>query len=315
MRVLIADDDSLCCELLREVLICLGHDCFAVEDGDAAWSHLVAHGADLVISDWQMPGLSGVELCEQVRAHPEIDYPYFILLTGRGDLCDVLTAVRAGVDDHLAKPVDLDELDARLIVAERVRATHREIRRTREALEVANARLDEAAHRDALTGLGNRLRLDEDLAGVHARFLREGHAYNIALLDVDHFKEYNDTYGHQAGDALLAEVGRVIASELRDGDLAYRYGGEEFLVVLPSPTIEAAATGVERLRRCVASATLAGHLPAGATLSAGLARADAHETIAGVIGRADRAMYRAKNAGRNQVIVDAGLARLGTTPE
>jgi len=304
VHILVADDDTLCCELLRELLRSFGHDCVTVNDGDSAWRHLESCGADVVISDWQMPGLSGVELCERVRTNPVIAYPYFILLTARGDRVDVLTSLRAGVDDHLAKPVDLDQLEARLIVAERVRALHLEILQARKAMEAANLRLDEAAHRDELTGLGNRLRLNEELAGIHGRFVREGHPYNIALFDIDHFKHYNDTHGHQGGDALLAEVGRVVASQLRRGDRAYRYGGEEFLVVLPNRTIEAAATGAERFRRCVAAATASSHLPAAVTMSAGVAGAAPGEPIEGVIGRADRALYGAKSAGRDTVVVD-----------
>ena len=305
MHILVADDDSLCCELLRELLRGFGHDCVAVHDGDAAWHHLVAHGADVVISDWQMPGLNGVQLCERVRAHSEIAYPYFILLTGRGDRVDILTSLRAGVDDHLAKPLDFDSFEARLIVAERVRDLHLEILRTRRALETANRRLDDAAHKDSLTGLGNRLRLKEELRGIQGRFVREGSVYHIALLDVDHFKRYNDTHGHQAGDALLTEVGRVITSELRSGDRAYRYGGEEFLIVLPNRTIEQAAKGAERIRCRVAAVTAAGPLPAAVTLSAGLAGATFGDTIESVIGRSDRAMYQAKSLGRDRLVIDA----------
>lgn len=305
MHILVADDDSLCCELLRELLGSFGHDCVAVHDGDAAWHHLAAYGADVVISDWQMPGLNGVQLCERVRAHSEIAYPYFILLTGRGDRVDVLTSLRAGVDDHLSKPLDFDSFEARLIVAERVRALHLEVLRTRRALETANLRLDEAAHKDSLTGLGNWLRLSEELRGIQGRFVREGSVYHVALLDVDHFKRYNGTHGHQAGDALLTEVGQVITSELRPGDRAYRYGGEEFLIVLPNRTIEQAAKGAERIRRRVAAVTAAGPLPAAVAMSAGLAGATLGETIESVIGRSARAMYQAKRLGRDRLVVDA----------
>lgn len=304
MKVLVADDDFLLLELLRGLLDSSGYECVTVGDGESAWKHLLLEGADIVISDWLMPGLNGVQLCERVRAHPQIEYPYFILLTARGEHNDVLTAVRAGVDDHLPKPLDLDVLEARLIVAERVRTLHREMNRTRKALEAANQRLNEAAHRDALTGLGNRLKLNNDLPGIHGRFLREGYVYNLALFDIDRFKDYNDTHGHQLGDALLAEVGRVFSSELRQGDLAYRYGGEEFLLVLPNRTIEEAAKGAERFRRTVAEVTANPDLPAAATLSAGVARVTAGESIENVIGRADRALYEAKRDGRDQVVVD-----------
>lgn len=304
MRVLVADDDSLLLELLRGLLESNGHECRTVTDGESAWKHLVSEGADIVISDWLMPGLNGVELCERVREHPEIEYPYFILLTARGDHRDVLTAVRAGVDDHLPKPLDLDVLEARLIVAERVRTLHREMNRARRDLESANRRLDEAAHRDALTGLGNRLRLNIDLPGIHSRFEREGYIYNIALFDIDRFKDYNDTYGHPMGDALLTEVGKVFMNQLRQGDLIYRYGGEEFLLVLPNRSLEEAARGADRFRRTVAAVTAEADLPAPATLSAGVARAWRGETVESVIGRADKALYKAKRTGRNRVVVD-----------
>ncbi|HYN99847.1 MAG TPA: diguanylate cyclase, partial [Actinomycetota bacterium] len=265
MRVLVADDDSIVLELLRGLVDSFGHECIAVTDGEAAWSELVSNGADIVISDWLMPGLNGVQLCERVRAHPEIEYPYFILLTARGDHNDVLTAVRAGVDDHLVKPLDLDVLEARLIVAERVSSLHREMHRTRQELEDANRQLAEAAHQDALTGLGNRLRLNIDLPRIHSRFERERYIYNIALFDLDRFKEYNDTHGHQQGDALLSEVGKVFLAELRQGDLVYRYGGEEFLLVLPNRSLEEAVKAAERFRRTVADATATQDLPAPAT--------------------------------------------------
>ncbi len=144
MHVLVADDDELCCVLLRELLRTFGHECVTVNDGEQAWRHLEAHGADVVISDWQMPGLSGVELCQKVRAHPEITYPYFILLTARGDRADVVASLRAGVDDYLAKPLDLGQLEARLVVAERVRALHLEVIHARQDLADSNRRLDRA---------------------------------------------------------------------------------------------------------------------------------------------------------------------------
>ena len=306
MHVLVADDDELSCVLLRELLRTFGHDCVTVTDGTKAWEYMVAHGADVVISDWQMPGLSGVELCQQVRAHPDIASPYFILLTGRGDRVDVLNSLRAGVDEHLAKPLDIAQLEARLIVAQRARAMQLETIQVRQDMAAANRRLDEAAHRDALTSLGNRLRLEEDLPNIHERFVRAGHAYNIALVDIDHFKGYNDSYGHQAGDALLAETGRVLASQLRRGDLVYRYGGDEFLIVLPNRTVEEAGKAAERIRTCVAAATTAAALPAPATMSAGVAGPACGETIESVIERADQALYGAKKAGRDQVLVDVG---------
>lgn len=297
MEILIADDDPIFLEVVSELVGSLGHMVVAVDDGEAAWRHLLTQGADVVVSDWRMPGLSGVELCERLRAHPEIAYPYFILLTALGDRPHVLEALRAGVDDYMAKPLDPSELEGRLIVAERVRSLHLKILRTKATLE-------EAARRDVLTGLGNRLCLNEDLVRIHGRFVREGHSYNVVLFDIDRFKDYNDTHGHQAGDALLALVGGVIAAEIRDGDFAYRYGGEEFLIVLPSRTIEEAALGADRIRRRVVERAAASDLMTLITLSGGVAGALPGESPEKTIGRADAALYRAKNAGRDRLIAD-----------
>jgi diguanylate cyclase (GGDEF)-like protein len=297
VRILIADDDPVITELLIELVTSFGHDCTAVNDGVSAWERVLSEGADVIISDWMMPGLTGLQLCERVRAHAEIAYPYFIVLTARGEHDDVLTALRAGADDHLAKPLDLDELQARLIVAERVRALHLKMRDTQAALELT-------AHRDALTGLGNRLSLNEDLLSIHGRFVREAHAYSIVLLDIDYFKNYNDSYGHQRGDAALTQVGRIIASEIREGDAAYRYGGEEFLLVLPNRSLEEAAQGAERIRASVAEAAAVSGLLAPVTLSGGVAGVLPGESIENAIGRADNALYLAKNAGRNQLVIE-----------
>lgn len=124
MRVLVAEDDDLVREILQAVVEGFGHDCIPVADGRAAWEHLVAEGADVVITDWHMPVMTGLELCERVRATPAIVYPYFILLTASAERADVVTALRAGVDDHVSKPPNIDELEARLVIAERVRALH-----------------------------------------------------------------------------------------------------------------------------------------------------------------------------------------------
>lgn len=304
MQVLIADDDPLFAGILRELVRSFGHECVIVGDGGAAWQHLLTNGADVVISDWQMPGLTGVQLCQMVRDHPEISYPYFIVLSAQGSRHDVLAAVRAGADDHVTKPPDLDDLEARLIVAERVRALQVEVENARRELEQVNAKLYEAAHRDVLTGLGNRLRLNEDLPAIHARFARQGYPYHVVMLDIDHFKAYNDTLGHQAGDALLAAVGRAITTNLRLGDEAYRYGGEEFLLILPNRSLDEAALGAERIRRAIGAATSVGSLPKPATLSAGLAGVVAGETPEQVVNRADKALYRAKDGGRDQLVVD-----------
>jgi DNA-binding response OmpR family regulator len=128
MRILVAEDDNLFREILQAVLEGLGHECVSVANGQEAWDYLQAEGAEVVITDWHMPKLTGLELCTRVRAAPEIVYPYFILLTATADHRDVVQALEAGVDDHLPKPPNMDELEARLVVARRVRALHLKLR-------------------------------------------------------------------------------------------------------------------------------------------------------------------------------------------
>ena len=160
--------------------------------------------------------------------------------------------------------------------------------------------LGRRAHRDALTGLGNRLAMDEEMANIQDRFDRYQHGFCIALLDIDHFKNFNDTYGHQAGDRALAEVGAAIASEIRQGDLAYRYGGDEFLIVYPEQTAASTLIAVQRIRHRVEKIALQTDVPGPVTLSAGVAEARPHDGADSVVGHADEALYRAKHQGRNQ---------------
>lgn len=282
MRVLLAEDDPISQRVLLRAMEQLGHQCQAVSDGDAAWE-LFCHGTpDVIISDWAMPGMDGLELCRRVRSGGPAAYTYFIFMTGHDDRQSFLDGMRAGADDYLMKPIDLDALEARMIAASRVMALHH--------------RLVEAARTDPLTGVGNRLRLRDDLDALYARVARYGHTYAVGLCDVDHFKRYNDTHGHVAGDDALLRVAQVIAGQLRTGDAVYRYGGEEFLVLLPEQTLASARVAMERVRAAVEASSPV-------TVSCGVA------TIARVdgppwevwIARADEALYRAKAEGRNRV--------------
>jgi len=164
--------------------------------------------------------------------------------------------------------------------------------------------LERVAYRDALTGLGNRLAMDEDMRSIQDRFDRYGNGFCIAMLDIDHFKSFNDSYGHQAGDRILAEVGAAIASEIRPADLAYRYGGDELLIVYPHQSVATTCIGVQRIRHRVEKIASHADFPGPVTLSAGIADARDRERYETIVRRADRALYRAKDAGRNQVCVE-----------
>lgn len=302
LDVLVVDDHAATRSGIAKAVRGLGHVCREAVDGDDAWQMLEAVRADVVISDWQMPGLSGPELCRRLRAaSADAPYTYFILMTGYHDRAQLLGAMSAGADDFQRKPVDVDELEARLVSASRVVALHRRLAAQTSALRRDSATLFAASRTDALTEVGNRLRMDEELATACARAQRYGHRYSLAICDLDRFKDYNDARGHLAGDRALREVSAALSRCLRRGDSVYRYGGEEFVVLLPEQDLLEATLAVERIRAEVEGLAIAA--PASVlTLSAGVAQLDAvDDSPATWLGRADEALYAAKAAGRNRV--------------
>jgi two-component system chemotaxis response regulator CheY len=295
VQILVADDDRTSRLLVRASLEKLGHGALLAADGEEAWSLFSSAGPDVVITDRVMPGIDRLELCRRIRAEPR-SYTYVVLLTGLTDRADVLEGMRAGADDYLIKPVDPFDLQVGLIAAERVTALHRELERYRSEQDRLNVDLAELARTDALTGLGNRLRLDEDLSQLHWRCARYGWVYSVAVCDLDRFKAYNDAQGHLGGDEALRRIAATLVETARRGDGVYRYGGEEFVIVLPSQDPEHARLAAERIRAAVEAA---GPL----TTSVGVATftPGADERPETVLGRADAALYRAKHAGRNRV--------------
>ena len=193
MRILIAEDDAVSRTILRRAVEKTGHECLAAADGEEAWGLYKENpDIDVIISDWMMPGVDGLELCRRVRADGREGYTYFIFLTALGDREHLLQGLEAGADDYLSKPLDRDELGMRLTSALRVTELHRRLAVQNEELEQLNRMLFEQSRQDPLTSLGNRLRLREDLQVLQSRADRYGHSYAVVLLDVDFFKAYND---------------------------------------------------------------------------------------------------------------------------
>jgi diguanylate cyclase (GGDEF)-like protein len=290
MHVLIADDDPGTRLTISAAVERLGHRCTVTEDGAAAWRAYQAEVPDAVITDWQMPGMDGTALVRAIREQRDGRYAYVMVLTGVADEESARATMEAGADDLLLKPLEHAQLERKLIAAGRVTAMHR--------------RMHEDARHDAATGLANRLRLAEDLEVLCGRVARYGHVYCVAVFDVDNFKGVNDAAGHLFGDQTLRQIAGALQSEIRSGDAVYRYGGEEFLVLLPEQSLETAALAAERLRAAVES--LAIPHPAGGvvTISAGVAGLDNPECRPDeVFELADQALYRAKEGGRNRVEV------------
>jgi two-component system cell cycle response regulator len=305
LRVLIAEDDAVSRTILRRAVEKIGHECLAATDGEEAWNLFKeSPDIDVIISDWMMPGVDGLELCRRVRNDGRSGYTYFIFLTALGDREHLLRGLEAGADDYLSKPLDRDELGMRLTSASRVTELHRRLAFQNEELEKLNRLLFEQSREDPLTSLGNRLRLREDLKTLQSRAERYGHNYAIVLCDVDFFKAYNDRYGHLAGDDVLRRVAATIAAGLRVGDTAYRYGGEEFLMMLPEQDAEAALGAADRLRRAVEDLGIPHAVggPSGVvTISGGVATSAGMKDADALLKAADTALYAAKKAGRNRV--------------
>jgi two-component system cell cycle response regulator len=307
LKILIAEDNAVSRTILKKAVEKFDHECLAAEDGEKAWElYRKTPGVDVIISDWMMPGIEGLELCRLVRGEERNEYTYFIFLTSLGDRDHLLMGLEAGADDYLSKPLDRGELQVRLISASRVTALHRRLAYQNNELGRLNRKLFEQSRKDPLTHLGNRLRLREDLETLSAQVERYGHSYCVMLCDVDFFKAYNDTYGHLAGDEVLKRVADMISENIRGGDLAYRYGGEEFLITLPEQSLESAVSTADRLLRAVENLLIPHEKnpPGVVTISLGVAALLAGKPMSAddLLKEADEALYRAKESGRNRVV-------------
>ncbi len=296
MKVLLADDDLVSRRLLEAMLVRLGYDVVVASDGLEARQILLApDGPRLAILDWLMPGADGLDVCRAVRERPT-PYVYIILLTSKDQHDDLVTAFEAQVDDFITKPYEALELRARLRSGERVVSLQARLLETQALLK------HQASH-DTLTGLWNRGQIHAQLDADLHQAGRTGRPLSVVMTDIDHFKQVNDHHGHAAGDDVLREVARRIRSTLRTSDEVSRYGGEEFLLLLPDTPFPEARAIAERVRTAVAEPpivtrnadlTVTVSLGVACTTDVGLAR-DA------LIAAADQALYRAKAAGRNRV--------------
>jgi two-component system cell cycle response regulator len=314
MNILVAEDDRASSLKLRRTLEKMGHSVDVVYNGADAWRRVrFDGGVTLLISDWEMPEMDGPELCRLIRAQSNTLYTYIILLTARASRDDRLVGLQAGADDFLTKPLDAGELVARLNIAWRILAMQEQLRahaaqlaelhaaleRQNALLEQKNALLAERAVTDGLTGLSNRRHFDEALRAALSFASRHDQPLSLMLLDVDHFKSYNDAFGHPAGDNVLRAVAEILQSNARDNDVVARYGGEEFALVLPATDACCVRSVAERLRAAVASRPWPLRP---VTASFGLATTNTSDPEAiRLIEEADRALYASKAWGRNRV--------------
>ena len=299
MRILIADDSIVSRHLLDATLRRWGYDVNVASDGIEAWNELQKEDApNLVILDWVMPGLTGPEVCHLVRKQNREPYTYLLLLTSKSLKEDLIEGMEAGADDYITKPFDQHELKVRLRAGTRIIELQTELLAAREALR-------EQATKDFLTKVWNRSSILEILDRELMRGERERRPLGVVMADLDKFKFINDTHGHQAGDAVLKEAVWRMQGSIRSYDAIGRYGGEEFLIVLPGCDEPCAFGQAERLRRQLRNEPMRiGDAYLTVTASFGVTSLIPGCKTAGgaLIRTADEALYRAKREGRDRVV-------------
>lgn len=293
MKILIAEDNPVSRRLLEAFLCDWGYQVQVTTDGSEAWDEIQKPEApSLVISDWMMPNMDGLELCGNIRKMERSGYTYFIILTTKGRKEDIINGLEAGADDFLIKPFDKEELKCRIRIGERI------IKLEQRILKLAAT--------DALTGILNRRAFMERMDQEINRSCREKTPLSFIISDIDHFKDVNDRHGHQAGDLVLQKFVEQLISASRLYDLTGRYGGEEFTICLPGTDASQTRLIAERMRKSVENMKIM--LPDGSqsiqiTASFGTASLlqEPEEGVDSLIKRADDALYKAKNEGRNRV--------------
>ena len=290
LKVLLVDDDPAMLRLLAKWLEAEGYQVLRAGDGRMAAELIEAERPRLLVTDWEMPNLNGLELCRWVRSQNFGHYIYTVFLTVRSDSTDMLKGLEAGADDFLKKPVDRNELLARIRAGSRVMELEQRLRLL--------------ANTDALTGLPTRRVLFDDVQREWGRAERYHNPLSCVMIDIDFFKRINDIHGHQAGDEVLRAVGHELRAGVRTSDYVGRYGGEEFCVFLPEADEEQALQWAERMRRRIAELPLClGDARLDITASFGVAQRLADTATPEVlVDMADQALVVAKRSGRDRVV-------------
>jgi two-component system, cell cycle response regulator len=302
-RVLVAEDDALFRRILQGWLENWGYRVTIAGDGARAWKILQQDfPPQLLILDWMMPAINGLELCRKVRERNQVPYQYILLATAKDGKKDLVRGLEAGADDYLIKPFDRSELQARLRACNRILTLQDSQIQAQEQLRF------QATH-DQLTGVLNRAEIMRTLHRELTRSAQSGAPTGLLMLDLDHFKKINDTHGHLTGDAILKEVTQRITKAVRGYDSVGRYGGEEFVIVMPGCSREQIDQGAERVRSAVDNGPVLVRDPVQelqviVTISIGATVVtDGSVSDTEMLTAADRALYRAKELGRNCTVL------------
>lgn len=298
MKILIAEDDVTSRGILESILPKWGYKVVSTSDGNDAWKQLQTKDAPkLVILDWMMPGIEGIEICRRVRENTEKDkpYTYLILLTAKESKESIIKGMEAGADDYITKPFDPHELRVRLRAGQRILDLQSELLAAKKELLVQS-------RTDPLTGVFNRRAILSQIDIELSRAKREKTKISLSMVDIDYFKKVNDTYGHLVGDEVIRECVRRISASLRVYDAIGRIGGEEFLVIMPGAEEADAFSIAQRIRSVIGNKNfIADGSSIPVTISQGVATCTENTSPDDLIAMADKALYRAKENGRNRV--------------
>lgn len=304
-RVLVVDDHEDNVELLKMRLEAWGFEAEVETDGAGAIAHIERNPPDLVLLDVMMPDVDGIEVARRVKANPHLPFVPIIMQTALDSTESKVQGLEAGADDYITKPIDFAELKARIRSMLRIKRLQEALEERERELIEANERLRQVSITDGLTGLDNRRHLEERLTEMFEHASRLNEPFSCVMCDLDKFKWVNDTYGHQAGDAVLRQFADILRDEAREIDRVGRYGGEEFMLLLPGTVLDAAVTFSERVRKAVEQHTF--------TFDGGSIQRTASFGVAGwphphvvdcdsLVRAADDALYVAKETGRNKVV-------------
>ncbi len=320
-KILVVDDIPDNLKLLAGDVEDAGHEVLVASSGKDALKIVHQEGPEIIITDWMMPEMDGLDLCQAIRSSEGVGIAYIIVLTAYSDMQQLVKAFEAGADDFLAKPYYEQELLARIKAGIRITGLEKNLARERRSVFKANAelavlnnRLHHMATTDELTGLFNRREAMRAIEEQWATSVRSDQPLSCIIFDIDHFKRYNDTYGHDVGDIVLKATSTTVRRAARLGERVYRIGGEEFLIIMPLTNIDQALLAGERIRSTVEKNNiLVNDTSLIVTISVGAAELNSSVSSPDeLLKKADEALYVAKNSGRNRVCAasDIGITQL-----
>jgi len=302
-KILLVEDNKTQAEVIRQFLDKQGYDVIWAENGMAALKAAKTEQIDLILLDVVLPDIDGNEVCRWLKLNDDTRAVPIIMLTEKKATLDKVTGLESGANDYLPKPFDESELNARIYVQLRAKVQHDDLKKKNRQLEDMLTRVETLATMDSLTGLSNRRRFETILENEFRRSIRYQHSLSCMLIDIDHFKQVNDLFGHQVGDLLLKEIAQVIQSSIREVDTAARWGGEEFVVLSPNTPVKNARIAAARILKAISGREFIGLGHQRITVSIGIAGLpdpliDTQEKL---VHAADLAMYEAKKKGRNRI--------------